>query len=170
MSAPLLQKRARRRLLLLKREPGRRRDPVRRSAAGEKHQHEIVGVDRVGEFEHALGRRDAGLVGHRMAGLDHRNARGRPPVTVAGDGEPGKPRRGGNAEIVRSADFGHRARRLAGGEDDQPPARRRLRQVRRQAAARMRGGDRAAKQRFEKLVRCAIGSQWVHPRGMKHWE
>ena len=91
MAAPLFQQRPRDRLLLREGEPVNRRDPVRRSAAGKEHQDQIVSVDRVGEREHAFGRRDAGRIGHRMAGLDDRNAHGRPPIAMAGDREPGEP-------------------------------------------------------------------------------
>ena len=73
------------------------------------------------------------LSGHRMAGLDDRDVLGRPAVAVAGDGEPGEPVRRQMRQIMRFRDFGHRPRRLAGGENDQPAAPgRRLRQVRRQ--------------------------------------
>jgi hypothetical protein len=52
--------------------------------------------------------------------------------------------------------FGHlgeRAGSLASGEHDQAPAWRRVRQMRRQAARRMRGGDRDAKQGFKEFAR-----------------
>ena len=57
-------------------------------------------------------------------------------------------------------DFGHRARRLAGGKNDQPPARRRLRQVAAADSRRVGGSDRAAKERFQESR--AVLSHAVH--------
>ena len=147
------QQRARHRLLLFEREPGGRRDPVRRGAAGEQDQHEVVGIGRVGERQRALGRGDAGCIGHRMPGLDHRDVPRRPPIAVAGDREAGEPALRQSRQIMPLGDLGHRACGLSGGEDDEPPARRRLRQVRRQDGRGMGGLDRGAEQRFEQGAR-----------------
>ena len=142
------QERAGRRLLLLEREPGRRRDPVGRGAAGQKHQHQVLGVRRVGKLERARGRRDAGLVRHRMTRFDHRNARRRAAIAVAGDRKP-RDSLERQRFIMTLGDLRHRAGGLAGGKNHQPSVRRRVGQVRRQAMVRMRGRNRAAEQRFE---------------------
>jgi hypothetical protein len=49
--------------------------------------------------------------------------------------------------------FGQRAGGLAGGKHYEPPAWMRVRQMRRQAARGMRGGDRGSKQRFQQFAR-----------------
>ena len=76
MLAPQREQRARHGLLLGKREARRRRDPVGRGAAGQQHQHEIVGAGRFGELQRALGAGEPGCIRHRMAGLDHRRCAG----------------------------------------------------------------------------------------------
>ena len=136
-----------------KRDAGGRRDPVRRGAAGQQHQHQIVLARRVGERERAFGALEAGFVGNRMSGLDHGNAPGRPAIAVAGDGDAVEPLRCDAREIMLFGHLGQRAGAFAGGQHDQPPARRRFRQVRRQAARRMRGADRGAEQGFEQFAR-----------------
>ena len=133
--------------------PGCRRDPVRRGAAGEQHQHEIVRAGRIGKSKRALGAFEPGFVGDRMSGLDHGDASGRPAIAVAGNGNAIEPLFGDAREIVLLRDFGERSRAFAGGEDDEPPVRRRFGQIRRQAARRMRRADRGAKQAFEQFAR-----------------
>ena len=85
------QQRAGHRLLLCERDACGRRDPVRRRAAREQHQHEIVGFRRIGERQRALRGVQTRRVGHRMPGLDHRDVPGRTAIAVAGDGDAGEP-------------------------------------------------------------------------------
>ena len=77
---------------------------------------------------------------------------------MAGHGEAGEAARR-QIGIEMLGRFGHRAGGFAGGQDDKASARRRRRQVLRQAAARVRGRNRAAKQRFQELTRCTICNQ-----------
>ena len=76
-------------LLLRERELACRRDPVRRAAARQQHQDEVVGRRLAGERERPLGRLDALAVRHRMAGLDDRDQPRRLAIAVARHGEAG---------------------------------------------------------------------------------
>ena len=89
---------------------------IGRRAAGKQHQDEIVRARRVGKFEHAFGAVEAGLVGHRVSGLDHGNALGRPAIAVAGDGDPVEPASRNAREIMPFGRFGQRAGAFAGGQ------------------------------------------------------
>ena len=129
------QQRPRRRLLFLKRDAGGRRDQIRRSAAGEKNENEIVGARRIGKLHHAFGAGEARRVGDRMTGFDDGNMPGRPAIAMPGHRDAIEPVFRHAGEIMLFCDFDQRTAGLAGGKDDEPPARRRLRQVRRQAAA-----------------------------------
>ncbi len=64
---------------------------IGRGAAGEQNQDEIVCAGAVGERQSAFGAGEPGLVGHRMAGLDHGDALRRPAVAVARHGDAGEP-------------------------------------------------------------------------------
>ena len=139
--------------LSAKRDAGRWRDPIGRGAAGQQHQHEIVLSRRVGKCERAFGALEPGFVGDRMAGLDHGDPSGRPAITVTGDGNAVEPLRCDARQIMLFRHFGERACAFAGGQDNEPSVRRRFRQVRRQAARRVRGADRRAEQGFQQFAR-----------------
>ena len=89
------QQRARDRLFVFKRYPGRRRDPVGRGAARHQHQHQVVRVPHYRRAP-ARGRR---LPGRRRRGSDGRlrscvTTRSRPAVAVARHRDAGKAVRG----------------------------------------------------------------------------
>ena len=156
------QQRAGDALLLLERELARRRDPVRRAAARQQHEDEVVGRRLAGERERPLGGLDALAVGHRMAGLDDRDQPRRLAIAVARHGEPGQPP-GGKAvplaiEALRRRR--HAGAGLAGREHDQPAAGRRRRQVRHDAGARMRRRDRRLEEAAERV---ALAPGVAHP-------
>ncbi len=159
------QQRSRRRLLVGEVDARGRRDPIGRRAAGQKHQNEIVGSGRIGIGKRPLGASQPRLVGDRMPGLDHGDAPGRPSIAVTGDGDAVEAIRRHPSQIMGFGDFGERAGALAGREHDQPAPRRRFGQAWRQAARRMRGGDRGAKQRFEEVARLRRQSFALSGRG-----
>ena len=140
-------------LLVGEADAGRRRDPVRRGAPGEQHQHQIVRAGRVGKSERALGAFEPGLVRNRMAGFHQGDVAGRPAVAVAGDGNAAEPLFRDAREVVLFGNFGERSRAFARGEHNQPSVRRRVRQMRRQATRRVRGADRGTEQGFQQFAR-----------------
>ena len=146
------EQRPRHRLLVRERKAGGRRDPVSRSAAGNKHQHQVVGPGGIGQVERFGGCGKPGRIGHRVARLDDAHAARRPAVAATGDCEPVDPARRHAllVEIIVLRDLGHGPSRLAGGQDHQPAGGRGRRQVRPQAAGGMRGFHRRAEQAFEK--------------------
>ncbi len=146
------EQRPRHRLLLAERQAGGGRDPVRRRAARDQRQHQIVGAGGVGERQRLEGGGETGGVGHRMPGLDDAHRPRRTPVAAARDRKTGDAvfRHAALVEIVTLGHLGHRRAGLAGREDDEPSGAWRVRQVRRQAGRRMRGVDRRAEQAFEK--------------------
>ena len=139
------------RLLLGERQARRRRDPIRRRAAGHQHGDQIVRSGGIGERQGFEGRGQSGRIGDRVPGFDHPHVPGRTGIAVTGDREAADPARGQAAvvEVVPFRDLGHRARALAGGQDEQPAGPRRLRQVRRQAMGWMRGRHRGVEQAFQ---------------------
>ncbi len=151
------QQRARDRLFFCKRERARRRDPIGRAAARHERQHEIVGASVAGEIEDAGCRIDAGLIRHGMTGFDNRDDAGGAAVALPCDAEARQPV-GGQAEpieIMRFRSGDHRARRLAGGEQDDA-ALRRVRQMAREQAGRMSGGDGCVEQLAQSGARVGL--------------
>ena len=100
-------------LLLRERNAVGRRDPVRRAAAGQQHQQQIVGGCLGGEAQRFVGGFQSGFVGHGMAGLDHPDPPRRHGVAVARGGKAGQPR-GIEPQRIEIVPFGrgrHRGRR-----------------------------------------------------------
>ena len=145
MFAPERKQRARHRLLVGEGDAGRRRDPVGGGAARHQHQHQVVFVRAVGEFDRAQRGFQARPVRHRMAGFDHGHYSQRPSIAVARHRNSTEPL-GAELEPVEVVGFGHLghgACRFAGGEQNEPSFRWR-RQQWRQAGRRMRSGYRSA--------------------------
>ncbi len=105
-------------------EAFRGRDPVRRAAARDEHQHEIVGTGLRGKRQDVGGGGEAGRIGHGVARLDAADSFERPPVAVAGDADAGKALRRDQrrVEIMALAGLRHVSARLAAGEHDEPAA------------------------------------------------
>ena len=147
-------------LLVRKREPGGGRDPVCRGAAGNQHQHQILGAGGIGEVERFAGRGETGCVGQRVARLDDAHAARRTAIAATGHGDTADAafRHATFVEIVAFGDLGHGAGSLAGRQNEQASGGGR-RQMRRQAALRVRGRHRRAEKPLEKGARrCAQGS------------
>src|SRR5262249_6549303 len=129
-----------------------------------EHQHQILRAGGIGEIERLDGRGKTGRVWHRVARLDDAHQAGRTAIAMTGDGETADAafRHTMLVEIVAFGDLGPRSRgragRLAGGQNDQASGAGR-RQMRRQAALRVRGGHRRAEQPVEEGARrCGQGS------------
>ena len=145
------QQRARDRLLLGERQAVGRRDPVRRGAARNQHQHEIVGAGAVGERERAFGGIEAGLVRHRMAGFDHLDHAGRPAIAVPRDRDAGEAvgRKAAGVEIVPLRRPRSSSRRLCRRRARSAAHAGRCRKMWGEAARRMRRRDCFAEQLFQ---------------------
>ena len=143
-------------LLLRKADTIRRRDPVRRSAAGDQHQQKIVGGRLRRQPQRIVGGFQPGLVGHRVPGLDHPDPPGRHPMAVAGGRDADKFCRIEleRVEIVPLRGRRHRGRALAGGKADHPSFRHRS-QMRRQHHFGMGGRDRGVEDRAQQ--RASVG-------------
>ena len=137
-------------LFLLEADAIRRRDPVRRTAAGQQHQQQIAGHGGGGKLQAIVRASQSGFVGHGMAGLDHPDAPRRHAMTVPRGGDPHEPRRieFERIEIMRFRSRGHCGGALAGGEADHASLRYR-RQMPRQHHAGMGGGNRGIKHRAQ---------------------
>ena len=136
------QQRAGHLLLLCERDAVRRRDPVRRASARQQHQDQVAGGGARCQRQGVVGGLEAGLVGHRMSGLDHRDAAGRHGMAVPRGGEADETRRieSRAVEVVALGGCRHGGGALAGGQHDQPPLRW-WRQMLRENGIRMRRGD-----------------------------
>src|SRR6516162_4415302 len=88
-----------------------------------------------------------------MPRFDHGDALRWPPVAMTRHRHPIEPSLRDKPGILFLGYLGERTRGFAGGEHDQAPARWRFRQMRRQAARWMRGGDCDPKQGFEEFKR-----------------
>ena len=135
-------------------EAGGGSDPVRRGAARDQRQHQIVGPSRISQRQGIEGCGESGVVGDRVPGLDQAHNAQRPRITMTCDGDPGDSI-GRQRAVIEVVVFGrrrHGGRRLAGSEDDQPPRLRRRRQVRREAIGRVRGSHRRPEQVFQKVT------------------
>lgn len=130
-------------LLLRQRQAFARKAGERGGAAAQQDEDEIVGTGLSGEAEQALGGRDARFVRDGMAGGDAFDPVQRRGAAVRNDGQAGE--RTGPMSFHRAR---HAARRLAHGKDD-GTARRRLRQVGRDDARGVAGGDGRAEDAFE---------------------
>src|SRR5262249_20969106 len=147
-------------LLVRKRGPGGGCDPVRRGATGNQHQHQILGAGGIGEVERFDGRGETGRIGQRVARLDDAHAARRTAIAVTGHGDTADAafRQATLVEIVAFGDLGHGTGSLAGRQNEQASGGGR-RQMRRQAALRVRGRHRRAEQPVEKGARrCGQGS------------
>ena len=129
-------------LLLHKRHAFHRRDPVRRAAAGQQNEQQIVRGCLCRQPQRVVGGFQPGFVGHGMAGLDHPDPARRHTVAVAGGGDATEARRveAERIEIMPLGGRRHRRRTLAGGEADHPAFRRGA-QMRRQYDFGMRGSN-----------------------------
>ena len=102
-----------------------------------------------------LGAGEAGLVGHRMAGFDHRDAPGRPAIAVAGDGDAVEPvRRHARRDNAASATSVSEPAALPAASMISRPRRRRLRQVRAAGSATDARPPTAARNRDSSNSRC----------------
>ena len=149
-------------LLLRERHAPGRCDPVGGAAARQQHQQQIVGAGILGETQAALRALQAGLVGHRMAGLDDLDAPGRQTVAVTG-GRDSRQKRGLKTELVEVMPLrrhGHGGRGLAGGQTDHPAFRRGA-QMGREHAVGVRGGHRGVEDRAQQ--RASIGHRFTGP-------
>jgi len=112
------------------------RHQQRGAAAGDQRDHQVVRTQAADPLGNAFGGAQAGGVGHRVRGLDDLDAARRHAMPVPGHDEaferPARP-------VVLDG-LRHRGRRHARAHDDRPPLRQ-LRQERRDAAVRQRGGD-----------------------------
>ena len=147
-------------LLLRERNAVDRRDPVRRAAAGQQHQQQIVGGRLRRQTQRVVGGLQPGLVGHGMAGLDHPDAPRRHAVAVAGGGDADQASRveRQRVEIMPLGGRGHRGGALAGGKADHPAFRRGA-QMRRQHDIGMRGGDGRIEDRAQE--RASVGHRFT---------
>src|SRR5258708_1358071 len=85
-------------LLVRKREPGGGRDPICRGAAGNQHQHQILGAGGIGEVERFAARGETGCVGQGGARLDAAHPARRAALCPPGPG--GTPDAGFRARTV----------------------------------------------------------------------
>jgi hypothetical protein len=115
------------RLLVRQRQPVARQAGERPGAAAEQDEHEIAP-----RREQALGRRDAGGVGDRVAGMKQRDPFEPGLDTMRHDGDPGRVR------ITGLGDPRHLAGSLADRKHQRPLD---VRQMRRQHIARVAGVD-----------------------------
>ena len=147
-------------LLLRERHAVDRRDPVRRAAARQQHQQQIVGLGVCSQLQAVLGALQPGFVGHGMAGLDHLDPPRRHAMAVAGGGDARQPRRlePELVEIMPLGGGGHRGRALAGGKADHPAFRHRA-QMRRQHDVGMRGGNGGIEDRAQQ--RASVGHRFT---------
>ena len=92
-----------------------RRDPVRRAAARQQHQHEIVVTGILCQSQTLLRALQPGLVGHRMTGFDHPDPSRRHAMAVAGGRNAQEPLRVQFQciEIMPLRGCGHRGRALS---------------------------------------------------------
>ena len=163
-------------LLLRERNALDRCDPVRRTAAGQQHQQQIVRGRLGRKTQRVVGGFQPGLIGHGVAGLDHPDPPRRHAMAVARGGDAGQPCRvePERVEIMPLGSCRHRGRALAGGEADHPAFRRRA-QMRRQHDVRMRGRDGRIEDRTQEGTPVGhvctgakrTGSQVIHPIAAK---
>ena len=170
------QQRAVHLLLLCERNAVGRRDPVRRAAAGQQHQQQVVSGCLGGETQRFVGGFQSGFVGYGMAGLDHPDPPRRHAVAVARGGKAGQPC-GIEPERVEVMPFGgrrHRRCALAGGKADHA-AFRCGPQMRREHDVGMRGRDSRIKDRTQEGTsvghdaqrRLWTGTVVIHPIAAK---
>lgn len=120
-----------------------------RSAAGDKHEQQVVLAERPRAAKDFVRRFLAARIRHRMPGFDHGDAIGEEAVLVTGDDQPVERRVGRPVLFDRER---HGGGSLAGADDERATARR-LRQMRRHDLQRVGGRERGAKAREQQFAR-----------------